>query len=1258
MAATFPAPLRPSEIGLYVDGMISGSPTPYTNILGDVAKEDALLLYCQNNSITAISLYNMGNVDSGGMVSAQDDVVFNTNGKNKLRAFVQKARTTYGITNVTLIGNIFRINATNFDGTLQYLRFVDYNNTVTDPLQRIQWANIENEFWNWDDADINQVGTGTVTTSTSTRDVTGSGTNFGTGDLVARNWIKVGSEFRQIAEVVSATLLRVDRPFLSASTSVAFNFGYQGAAPNTEFQVHPLTFIERVKNLTALLRANNIKFMTYLGNAASGDLQALTPYVDRFLLHDYVSGAPRYNYMRTRLQAVATPKAGTITTSGTTLTGVGTSFLTQIAVGTKITVNGIDEAVVATVTSNTAATLVAAFPSNITTPSAYYNKVEFQPIISVESTTFYAGCANPSSCTGTPSVANNFSGYWIEGKNTSGVASFSPSNLQTAYTYIVRSAFAPTGSRPTQTTPSYNDETDLNIQRAINNVGVIAFSQSILRQLSTQATPNSTWSLVSPAPICRRSFLGAFNINSGSYVGTTISGSTITGYSFYANPTFPLGVPLNRDISGRIIDMSPPASFDANNININGLGGLDSGTYAIELFMADGTYYYVNNAIVQENNPITDATVVIISELCAGLGGGINVTSVTGGVAPYEYRIVRLGDGARVFQPINTPFTGLNTPSSWTILIRDAQGCIMSYDALAEVHGYPPHPTVPQVDPITFTLAKTDENCAASNGTITFSAITGGVGATPYQYSVDNRVTWGNSPVVTGLPQGTYQCAIRDANGCRSSVVPITVGRVGSITGTITDSSGGFVLCPNVSLLQIYVNPTSGTAPYTYAWSSSNPFTDFGATIEITQAGTYQCVVTDANGCQVTLIARISNGTLPVAPIITATPTQLSSCGGTVRLQVTNYSAPVDIARISWSSGEVGVAFIDVNYDGAFYAQYNSPSGCVNVSNIITLAPVTGLAASIVKSDESCVGCSDGTTTVIVSGGSPPYTYAWSDGQTTQTAFNLTAGTYECVVTDAVGCDIAPFTTINAPVINIPQPPPIPNTIPINDVQIGNLLQRYNCCFAAKVWEIAKCIRDGNKDIITTKLKQAKLLASMIDVLKHWYRPNTIVCPYKYSTFTVIVNQSAWSINDTLQIYTALDGNGRFTFEYLGNDPFLSELQDAIDLYNLDWNAMGLFATLNGNIITFEERLIPQAYNGFVPPYNQSVRGLITIDPNGYTGGCNEVMGEGLSTVNCLTDQNKINNIIEQIKYLCKTCECGNDVGLLDDIDYNQAINN
>ncbi|MAM05075.1 MAG: hypothetical protein CMD06_03850, partial [Flavobacteriales bacterium] len=70
-----------------------------------------------------------------------------------------------------------------------------------------------------------------------------------------------------------------------------------------------------------------------------------------------------------------------------------------------------------------------------------------------------------------------------------------------------------------------------------------------------------------------------------------------------------------------------------------------------------------------------------------------------------------------------------------------------------------------------------------------------------------------------------------------------------------------------------------------------------------------------------------------------------------------------------------------------------------------TLLPVDPQGPGNDSTSITCQGANDGTLTVNPGGGTPPYTYSWSDGQTTQTASNLGPGCYTVLITDANGCD-------------------------------------------------------------------------------------------------------------------------------------------------------------------------------------------------------------------------------------------------------------
>lgn len=81
---------------------------------------------------------------------------------------------------------------------------------------------------------------------------------------------------------------------------------------------------------------------------------------------------------------------------------------------------------------------------------------------------------------------------------------------------------------------------------------------------------------------------------------------------------------------------------------------------------------------------------------------------------------------------------------------------------------------------------------------------------------------------------------------------------------------------------------------------------------------------------------------------------------------------------------------------------------CSATDNISISVASPGMNLSISTNPTSCAGCSDGSATAVVSGGSSPYTYLWATAppNTTQMINGLAAGPYTVTVTDANGCTI------------------------------------------------------------------------------------------------------------------------------------------------------------------------------------------------------------------------------------------------------------
>ena len=77
------------------------------------------------------------------------------------------------------------------------------------------------------------------------------------------------------------------------------------------------------------------------------------------------------------------------------------------------------------------------------------------------------------------------------------------------------------------------------------------------------------------------------------------------------------------------------------------------------------------------------------------------------------------------------------------------------------------------------------------------------------------------------------------------------------------------------------------------------------------------------------------------------------------------------------------------------------PSCIITLNETLSITQPDVLSASISESDVLCNGGNTGTATATQTGGTSPYTYLWSNGQTIANPTDLSAGTYTVTVTDA-----------------------------------------------------------------------------------------------------------------------------------------------------------------------------------------------------------------------------------------------------------------
>jgi len=197
---------------------------------------------------------------------------------------------------------------------------------------------------------------------------------------------------------------------------------------------------------------------------------------------------------------------------------------------------------------------------------------------------------------------------------------------------------------------------------------------------------------------------------------------------------------------------------------------------------------------------------------------------------------------------------------------------------------------------------------------------------------------------------------------------------------------------------------TTGTAPYTYAWSTGG--TD--NFINNLTPGEYCLTVTDANGCTAQACATItSEQVLDLEAQIT------NVCGeehnGSIML---NASGGSGVYSYDWNTGQE-TATISNLAPGIFNVTVRDQDNCTETGTFEIITNAQPVIASAQITVATCATAGDGAIALTVSGGTAPYTYAWSNGDNTATIQNLDGAEYFVTVTDANGCIISgSYTTL------------------------------------------------------------------------------------------------------------------------------------------------------------------------------------------------------------------------------------------------------
>ena len=418
-----------------------------------------------------------------------------------------------------------------------------------------------------------------------------------------------------------------------------------------------------------------------------------------------------------------------------------------------------------------------------------------------------------------------------------------------------------------------------------------------------------------------------------------------------------------------------------------------AGAYTVNVEDANGCTLIGVVNITQPTQMV--ANVNIVPTNCNQSNGQACV-SISGGITPYQYSW-------------NDPNSqqaacamGIQA-GTYTVLITDGNNCTL--DSIINVNNLV-GPTVTfdnLTDPSCFGLTDGEVNMTVSGGVTPYNT---------YQWidAVGNAVGNPNDPQLQNVPDGCYTLEVEDGGGCYvANTQCVTQPNVLNSAVTASQDVTCYLACNGTATL----STSGGVLPHNIVWN-------IGATtsnISNLCAGTYQATTTDNNGCTSVSAITIVEPAQLVTSIVSEIGTSCNgTCDGSIEVNVVGGIAPY---LNTWTPN-VSSSTLAVNLCvGGYTVTTTDVNGCsANISgNVTSPTPLTGSQTVV---NATCGFC-NGTVSFNMSGGTPPYSYLWDDGQTTQTATNVCAGVFGGTVTDANGCTytlVSNVLNIAGPVIN------------------------------------------------------------------------------------------------------------------------------------------------------------------------------------------------------------------------------------------------
>lgn len=470
------------------------------------------------------------------------------------------------------------------------------------------------------------------------------------------------------------------------------------------------------------------------------------------------------------------------------------------------------------------------------------------------------------------------------------------------------------------------------------------------------------------------------NLAAGAYTvtATDATGCQRTASATISNPSTAISLTVsavqvscfggaNGSLTATASGGQPPFSY----VWSNGLTGaiinnLGPGQYSVTVTDAAECTAVASSTITQPATAV-NASLNVVQPICSGSANGSVNSIVTGGTAPYTYL---WSTGA------TTPSINNLPAGAYSLTVTDTRGCLRTVTTVLS-----------NQSTLVVNAVATQPACGVmGSGSITAN-INGGL--PPVTFAWSNGAT---TQTITNLVAGAYTVTVIDGVGCQRTA-GATIANPTALQ--IQLSSTNVTSCiANNGTASVVV--TTGQGPFAYAWSNGAGT----ANINNLSQGTYSVTVVSQEGCTATGSVTITRPPDVLASISGSSTACQNNPNGSLTAVASAGTPPY---FYNWSNGATSATIANLPA-GNYLLTVTDALGCTAFAQrTIEAAPAVDVSIT-----GTTVICGLGSTGVLIasaSGGQPPYTYNWSNGDTMQAIDSLSAGTYTVTATDANGCE-------------------------------------------------------------------------------------------------------------------------------------------------------------------------------------------------------------------------------------------------------------